>query len=72
MCRTPLTAHRSEAFTIKKGGHGREEEGMPGRRDRPADGKTELGVPSCFEDCAELSGTSNTDVKRAGGRAKID
>lgn len=23
MCRTPLTAHRSEAFTIKKGGHGR-------------------------------------------------
>lgn len=72
MCRTPLTAHRSEAFTIKKGGHGRRRRECLVEEAGLLVAKRSWGVPSCFEDCAELSGTSNTDVKRAGGRAKID
>lgn len=71
MCRTPLTAHRSEAFTIKKGGQGREEEGMPGGRGRLASGKKELGshriwriVPNFLEPPASV-------LRGAGGRARI-
>lgn len=45
MCRTPLTARRSEAFAIiKRGtGQGGQEDGMLAGRDGLAGGKKELG-----------------------------
>lgn len=71
MCRTPLTAHRSKAFTIKKGGDraGRRKERM--LKEAGLLVAKGVRVPSRLEDLEELSGTSGTSVEKIGGKVRI-